>query len=879
MYKKELNIKQLALFILVLISSTLLLSAEWSERNSYGINNLSFTDSEGYFLQIPDSPYIVFYSGNNIITIDINRCKIRGSLVSSHGFRYPTALTDPTSGWNIYYYEEKQLGKLHINPNGEFREDRWLPRTTEFLTPLVGVPDRSEVWYFSDKIMRFSTIDESWTNFDYPQGWDTDFDYVRTYPALDVNSIIGISKGNTIQDYQAFILDIETGSSKFIPSEIDFFKGIKDVEEWKGHPGYFIIMKNNEIYSYDFQTGSIVLLFKDFGVTASIINQEKSGHFLYMIGNSDQLYVFDLYEKTVTSHSLPVEEGMVIGGGFFDSKRNKIISFMGDGWIVKGYVIIDLDDFSVSFLDNLQDYRFTSDIFLEFENAIFYSTISYIYSVNLETCDIKNTIPIIYRANSWSIVEDMNKSILLNNTMGTDFIRILPNGGRETHNIGITPDLACQFPDSRWALIGEKYIRNGTTNYNYKEYDFENRESIDITFPNVSHSLITDLKNNQIIGIGRYGFDVQFIKPHGSVRSWVTPRDLYFTYGLSIFDDQNSIIWLFYHSSDIGKLFFYKISAKTRSEEDSFILQNNELTNLINLSCDPDGKYLYFIDETNSNSRRELVIFDTNKKEVMKRITLQDDVHNGSFDVKVIPGIVPVPEKERLFIWDHYGAWSIDMNSWEIIYGETRNNPQASMLPNAGIINPHIQGAYDPATNHVIVIDMQGRVLEVDFDTGQIVKEYAIPSPFLLLHFTQDKKNILFLNQEKSTIYTLHLDPAWENPPSIYPSTNYMQFGQGDHAIFSVNIKNTYDFEQKVTAYIWIYNPNSSLIFFDGTGFTTNITGIHLKLPPNLDVTQDFSVFKMPQGVPQGYYNLNAVFINEHGDRGPIGTWNFYVKN
>ncbi|MBU1627901.1 hypothetical protein KKB18_11075, partial [bacterium] len=116
-------------------------------------------------------------------------------------------------------------------------------------------------------------------------------------------------------------------------------------------------------------------------------------------------------------------------------------------------------------------------------------------------------------------------------------------------------------------------------------------------------------------------------------------------------------------------------------------------------------------------------------------------------------------------------------------------------------------------------------------------------------------------------------------PSIIQPSTNYIQFGSGDNAKFTINIKNPYEFEQKATAYIWMYTPDGTMLFLNVMGLTFNIEGIPLTLPVNCDVTGDILSFTMPAGVPEGFFNLNAVFINEKGDRGPIGTWNFYVKD
>ena len=111
------------------------------------------------------------------------------------------------------------------------------------------------------------------------------------------------------------------------------------------------------------------------------------------------------------------------------------------------------------------------------------------------------------------------------------------------------------------------------------------------------------------------------------------------------------------------------------------------------------------------------------------------------------------------------------------------------------------------------------------------------------------------------------------------PGSSGIHCTSGDEAKFTVSVKNPYYYTQDATAYIWLFAPDGTMLFFDGAGFTFDVTGIPLTLPANLDVTGDILAFTMPAGIPEGFYNLNAVFLNENGDRGPIGTWNFYVKD
>ena len=92
-----------------------------------------------------------------------------------------------------------------------------------------------------------------------------------------------------------------------------------------------------------------------------------------------------------------------------------------------------------------------------------------------------------------------------------------------------------------------------------------------------------------------------------------------------------------------------------------------------------------------------------------------------------------------------------------------------------------------------------------------------------------------------------------------------------------VDIKNGKD-RNNVRAYVWLCLPHGENLYFDGTSWTSQVTGIPFIIPPNLE-REDVVLanFTIPPIMPEGFYNFNAQFVEEHGDRGPMGTWNFYV--
>jgi hypothetical protein len=901
------KIVYVTLFILLVFYS--LASAEWAESNHFGIGSLYFTS--GYFLEIPCSPYIAYYTGDCVIILDKINLKIRGGLLT-HGFdsRTPVVIPDTSSGWNLFYCFDGKFGRLNIDPYGQFGENRFLTRTYENLTFSVGNPDNYEIWYFTNKILRLNTIDDSWTEFDYPENWDIDCRMINVYSALDKSSIFGIAMGNTIEDYQAFILDIKTGSSKLINAEKDFFNYINDIKAWREHPGLFIIMKYNEIYSYDSNTGKIELLIKDFGAPAIKILQDESGRYLYLIDEETSLCVLDLIEKTFDYNEISLKEGYFFSPSSFktiyDPVNNRIIAMITNNYYENDeiIVILDLDDFSLNYFESQSGTIDKTPLFLIEDSKLFFSSTPYIYLVDLKTFQSKNSFPIMYQANSWNIIDDFNSSILLSNSAGSEFIMINPDYSRKIYNTDLVADIVGQFPDGKKALIGEPFSEYTSPetgfDYNiYREYDFADGAIQDVKLPYDADYLITDVENNQLIGVGEQYIPknkyicnfVQFINPDCYSELWSAPN-LNFSPGKFLFDEGNGILWLLFNNQDDGNRYFYKFSTKEKSLIDTFIIQgsgDSKLESIKSVVLDPGGKYLYFIEVTNSRSQRNLAVLDIDLKEIINRFTLQTEVKNKTNQDAVYPGIIPVFEKDKLFLWDHYGAWCIDTKSWEIIYGEVKNNPRAFCYSTNRYNNPDVKGTYINETNHIILLDYSKdkegsgsdhyRCLEVNLDTGSIVKEFEKPVGTNNVCFAKDKKSILFLDSNNSRINTLHLDPGWNTPVTITPSTNYIQLGEGDNAKFAVNVKNEYDFAQNATAYIWLYAPDGTMLFFNGNGLTTGTAGIPLTLPAKCDITGDILTFTMPAGVPEGFYNFNAVFVNENGDRGPIGTWNFYVKD
>jgi len=900
------------IFVLILSILFLLwadLPAEWIESIDFRMGNLKYQTyvDRGNFLEISESPYVLYYDAVDVFVLDKDDLKIRGSLtvglndyINSNGICSGEIVPDTVSGWYFYYifypencYKNGKFGRLHIDPQCEIVENEWFMRTTSSIPSSTCNLEKSEIWFFTEKIIRLNVIDETWSEFDYPLGWDYDCERVHTYPVLEYGSIIGIAYGRTIKDRQAFILDVDNGTAKAIVAEEKFFNGVDDIQAWNNHINHFVILGKDSIYSYNYETGEIKLLIDGLNFVTEEIIQDETGMIFYLpyfelntdnVEFTNGINIVDLNEKTVESKEIILNEGYHFTYlSFFDPNSITIIMIIQFGtYGDREVIVINLDDFSYKTIENSQGHYGQNWLFLENENRLFCISDPFIRVADLELKQIFNSIPLHYKTDSWNIIDDLNKPILLDNQNGPDFIRILPDFSREPNNIGIQAHWACQFPDGFKGIIGEGLkISSGTTGkyytrYTFNRYDFESKIAERMHIPYECDNMFTDTKNNQIIGSKfSSGFNlIEFISPDNFITSWFSPEGLDLKSQKLLFDEQNSILWALFKNKDNNDLYFYKFSTTEKSLLDTFILADGVFTKIVSIVMDPLDRFLFIIDETDDDTQRDLAIFDISKKEIVKRFLLQTGVKHGLTKYIAAPGIIPIPQKDILFLWDHENAWSMDLYTMEVIYGETVNNPQSF-----NCFYEDIYGEYLEEKDRVLVVDFRDRVLEIELSSGNIVNEIILPASIDEFHITKEKDKILLLSTDRSIVYTLHLVPAWEKPATIYPTTNFIQFGEGDKAKFTINIKNDYEFSQDVTAYIWLYAPIGVKLYFNGYGMTTDVGGIPLTLPANLDITGDILTFTMPSSVPEGFYNFNAVLINENGDRGPIGTWNFYVKD
>jgi len=898
---------QLILFVITMVGS---LKGAWFEGERILSGNVVIR--KGAFAEMPGSTLGLYSNvfkkkslGDKIISFDIATLKCKDSIKIEEGNHYPIVVPLKTGGWNLYYARglyTKTLMYLHIKSNGEFGTKENILKTIDYKAfCAVSIPKRHEAWFVSDKIYRLDVDNNQWLEFPYPEGWDMEQGNLKIFKTDDQKTLFITSVGESISKIQAAMVDMETHEIRKLES--DKFYSL-DIQQWYGHEGHYLMLFSDSLYKYNAKRDEVELLIDDFSTISNIIMQDARGESLYLLGHHNvpetgvlvnDLYVLDLVEKTLETYALPFETPWQIVGNrplFFDQARMKIIALVAAGRLPVKWkpVIIDLEKKLMSFIPVVPPEGVSNELqiyHVQEKNLLLFSKSSNIGIYDLDSGELKNSIVMGYSPYDWSVIKGQEDTKIIGNTSGTQLCHLILPGRRQLIGVGLRSSKICYYPDKSAVFMMGKEPENDE--YKFGEYHFDDNlfEMIEpgyIIPKYPSLKLYADYSTNQIIGfLNSEEYEdglLQFIKPDGDITIWRPPSEDRSQDKCHYYDEENDAFWIISDGWWENKEWIiYKVSTRTYDTLDTFKIDKSILKRPINFIVDPLKQYLYILNTPDEYTIEtwNVVIFDP-KDQTVRRSAISGQ--------NPTPCMILIPEKERLFLWNHFAAWCLDTKNFELIFGNSEES-------GGDVMGPSIKGEYNLQKNSVIVADLLyngtssssygingnfQKVITFDLETGKVQNEITIPIYVEMATFSHDKSKIYFLERdENARFWTLYLDPAWEEPARIEPSTNYIQFGEGDECRFSINVKNEY--EQDATAYIWLIAPDGTTLFFDGLGFTPEISGIPLTLPANLDVTGDFLTFTMPRGVPKGFYNLNAVFINDAGDRGPIGTWNFYVKD
>ena len=525
-------------FLMVIFSMVIFnfeaLNADWFEFQGLTTGNLAYSDSGtlGNFLLIPDSPYIIFYDNDSLVAAEIQSLKIKGSFILNRAqINTPVIVPDNDSGWKLLYTNNCKFGQVKINNDGGVVGNSWMDMEyTQGSIGSVGVYKRSEAWFVSNNIFRYSAITDKWSEYHFPIGWDNSYSTLNIYLSKDQNGLFISSKGKTIGNYQMVYIDLETGKFKLILiPEDDFPQNLRAIQEWNGHLGKYLILKRDSLWVYDFTTGSIELHINGFTTGSYNIMQDDSGKLLYLFGSSSEMtlgttfYTLDLENKTYKESIIALEEGWGLTNfsTTFDRNKNRIIAVIENEntWEYKP-IILDLNDMSVQYIPGLKSRNLNKLLYIEhFDKLIATGKNPYITMMDLATGANEYSIPLGYNASTWSIMEDQSNSIVINNSRGSEFSRLLPSARRELLDAGIIVNNIAQYSDGEKAII--KNVDNSTTLKNYIEYSFADGTSEVLSLPYNASPFFSDPYKDLIIAPDQ-GYKsspaVQFIRPQGKVR-------------------------------------------------------------------------------------------------------------------------------------------------------------------------------------------------------------------------------------------------------------------------------------------------------------------------------------------------------------------------
>jgi len=247
-----LNRSEAILCFILLISSIWAVpsEAQWFEFQSPAIGNIQI--NKGNFNIIPDSSYVLYWKGDNLVTFDVFSNRGRGWKILDNNLYHFDILPNKDVGWTVYYARDGRVGKIPIRENGEFGTCDFLPFNYEGeIYFIFGIPERDELCLGTDKkIYLYSLKDDEWIAFDYPPGFivSENIRWLYDYVADNKNTLFVLSVFRDSEDRQMIIFDLKTHDLRLLTSpDEDFFTNIRDIKKWNGHEDLFLILKEDAL--------------------------------------------------------------------------------------------------------------------------------------------------------------------------------------------------------------------------------------------------------------------------------------------------------------------------------------------------------------------------------------------------------------------------------------------------------------------------------------------------------------------------------------------------------------------------------------------------------------------------------------------------------
>jgi hypothetical protein len=841
------------------------------------------------------------------VVIDLDKERFLGRLNYEFLQKEAVIVADHYSCDAYQVFGNYQFGKFHISKDGEISPPQIISSYDDSYSNIQYLkhPHKNEIFIFGSKIFRYVIGETMLNSIDLPEGFlQNKNDRISAVNLIQGTNLIIIQNeglNNKQGLLKTFLFDLDNHTHIILP---DIYL-IEDLKSWINHDGKYIFITYestplgdlSRLYSFDIANKRFDVIIDPLPDPGMHLIQDESGEKIFLPNNgSSQLLIINANEKTYEYVDLaynsqefnPVNEFILYANWFEIPGKNKILTTLKRYFNAEGQTLWTNKPAIIDLLK--MDIKITNPLILGNINLGVMAPVYFEGLNKIVLNPTSDTLAIIYPDTLvskalTSFGGDNSRTIKLINGKiyssdyyfsGLSIFQVLIGKGESIDGIGHYLKDFEFLPKGNELLLLQENPLIDESPINPIKFNFKSGSSFyyDI-IPDKGYELFQDPSNNQTISYTYSNKKVYFFNDSNNFDVWDFPYENKILSRYVIFDDELGYLWIGYdESSERSKGNLLRLSTNDKTIINYELPQNYHTWN--NWALYNHDEYLCIFTKEGGVSWN-LTVIELDNKEIVFSYPIFSNYDNSL----VLPTIIPIPSEDSICLWDGRKAWRIDTSKWTLIYGGTYDNTKHLQIQNLSV---NIKSVYDENYRELVIFDTAETfsILRVDIDTGYVKKsfnmddeQYGYP---LIYNPIFDLKNRQVHYQRKyiPSLVTVRLDDDWDNAPTIKPQGQFVEYRPGDTFRLILDIANPADVPQDVTAYIWFWLPTGQYVFFGPNGLTTDIKGIPLTLPANLDTSISIDLFIVPQGMPAGFYNLNAVFFNNRtAVRGPMGTYNF----
>jgi hypothetical protein len=838
-------------------------------------------DFSGVPTYLPNSNFVIDIDVTNVTTtkpagevavVDIKKARFLGHFTDPDIKDQNVAVLTVENGWDVYLYTtDSYLSKIHVDNTGDLSE---LKKLVQWQTSnMISFQKKNKIYAFTNRIYEYNPETNEVKSYRLPEDFPIDKTAVGIHFLSEIDSVIFSDSSYSV----SYILDLNTLSSV----KLEETYSIKSIKPWMGHGNkYLCLISSDTMYisSFDPVTQKFEVLFKEIPILTQNLALDDNGKYIYaMVDGANDLFKFDTENKSYEFIDFGYDETYIISldRWFYIPGKDKILTGANvSRWGPGSYrtAIIDITNKNIELLDipdlwyKVEKITPTPIYFAELNRIVSNEGLRTLNIIDVDTDKPIDTLK--FNGNSLSSL----KLSMGNMGIFTEpyFIMLDPTiSWRKFYQWGNWIRNWTYYPDGHGIVYAKQKENIITMEINIFDYNPQNGQTRMFDIPtsvqtnSYSYYLFSNPSNINVIALPDDSSKLYLIEDFNRYDTIANPHpDI--SISNRFFDEKSGYLWLFSIDDSSGIISYFKFNSIDGSFTD---LTYTDFTGSFvdNIFLNDTGKFFLRFGDCNLYAINP----DTGKTIFKTLIFSAGDMFTES------PALALSPDYHYIYLWDGSKAWKIDTSTWKIVYGEVNNDP----IQNMG----DCKGIYDSNRDEFIVFDTikTNTVMIIDPETGSVKQSQIIvtnPSQYLINPILDlENRSIYFIdNYHEAKLATVRLDDTWDNAPTIKPQGQFVEYRPGDTFKLTLDIANPVDTPQDATAYIWFWLPTGQYVFFGPNGLTTDVVGIPLTLPVSLDTSISIDLFTVPQGMPSGFYNLNAVFFNNRtAVRGPMGTYNF----